>query len=629
MMMLCETANLPPPPPLPPPPARDDAEDADVQLVRDTCRIPGPSCQALRSALAALYRLDDFFLERLGSGFFSDVYKVRHKTTGQVMVLKMNVNLSNRPNVLREVQLMNQLKHPNILRFRGVCVHAGCLHALTEFINGGSLEEWIQDCKKLMPWELRIKLAHDMSKGLLYLHSKRVFHRDLTSKNILINVVNQDPTAIVGDFGLADKIPDPMKRDMVRLPTVGSPWYMAPETLTGKWYDERADVFSFGIVLCEMIARIASDPDVLPRTQNFGVDYVAFSEMSHDCPPDFLQITFKCCLVEPKSRPTFVELCKILEELSRKLRQADSEAMERKTPRFLDDERLNQGLGKASRKTSTVSSRPRHCRRSTSLAYVDRVDLTAAQNRCLGEHMSRADPHYTPRVNPFAQSEAYRDGNKKIVGYSSSLSPTVFDVPLMVRGAHDNLSVPIPPFKNSHSCPTSPRALRRSVPVEGPTTTSYESSSWHCYATSSAVDSEESSDEENVPVRKIGSDSRFDRRLLNETPPRKPLEAPNVVLSPPPRKAKKRPVLKQAIQVLICDDEKSFGIVTNRPVSPDAELAYYSLSDQSSCGSCTPKSSSRCSNESDGPDLSPEGLMGPPVIKVMGVMGDISVPVLK
>lgn len=64
MMMVCEPGLTTAP---------RDNEDCDE---RDPCRIPGPSCQALRRALAALYRLDDFYLERIGSGFFSDVYKV-------------------------------------------------------------------------------------------------------------------------------------------------------------------------------------------------------------------------------------------------------------------------------------------------------------------------------------------------------------------------------------------------------------------------------------------------------------------------------------------------------------------------------------------------------------------------
>uniref|UniRef100_A0A0N5AI48 Protein kinase domain-containing protein n=1 Tax=Syphacia muris TaxID=451379 RepID=A0A0N5AI48_9BILA len=276
----------------------------------DTSIAPGPtSCVFLEKELKRLYAKEDFdVLESLGEGFFGDVFKVKHRITGEIMVLKIGKDrerdnrIRAKANVLKEAALLNQLTyHPNILAFRGACVdidpNEGLwnLHILVDYCDGGSLNRLICNTQKVFPWQLRCSLGRDIACAMLYVHSKDIMHRDLTSMNVLLQTAATGTKAVVADFGLSCRIPHHDEY----LVQVGTPYWMAPECLKEEFYDQNADVFSFGIILCQMIARIDADPEAgMYRTDNFGLDYVRFlAHCPMDTPLELLKLAFQCVVV--------------------------------------------------------------------------------------------------------------------------------------------------------------------------------------------------------------------------------------------------------------------------------------------------------------------------------------------
>ncbi|CAL8346297.1 unnamed protein product [Lota lota] len=307
------------------------------------CKSPGPvtpmdhpflsrdigRSESLRSSSSCSHRIfrpcDLIHGEVLGKGFFGQAIKVTHKATGEVMVMKelLRCDEETQKTFLKEVKVMRSLEHPHVLKFIGVLYKEKRLNLITEYIKGGTLKDYIRDMD-LFPWEQRVSFAKSIASGMAYLHSMSIIHRDLNSHNCLVKL---DNTVVVADFGLSRLIVEEKVKAPAEKPTskkrvfrridrkkrytvVGNPYWMAPEMLNGKRYDEKVDIFSFGIVLCEIIGQVYADPECLPRTNDFGLNVGKFWEkfLPEDCPPGFFPLAVACCNLLPDNRPPFQKL---------------------------------------------------------------------------------------------------------------------------------------------------------------------------------------------------------------------------------------------------------------------------------------------------------------------------------
>ncbi|KAL7985148.1 hypothetical protein Chor_003718, partial [Crotalus horridus] len=345
-----------------------------------------------------------------------------------------------------------------------------------QYINCGNLEQLL-DSNQHLSWTVRVKLALDIALGLSYLHYKGIFHRDLTSKNCLIKNDENGYSAIVGDFGLAEKIPDYSEK----LPVVGSPYWMAPEVLRDEPYNEKADVFSYGIILCEIIARIQADPDYLPRTENFGLDYDAFQHMVGDCPPNFLQLAFNCCNMDPKLRPSFTDIVKTLEEILSNLKREEDERERKLLNLDITDRKpisvskglleRGQGIKRLSSLDDKIPPKSPRPRRNIWLSR-SQSDIFSRKPSC---KINVQDPYYTPskgasrKVNPFNSREDLKGGKIKFFDLpSKSVISLVFD--LHSPEARGCLKMSQPLFKHTYACDWQgssffPGRRSRSLPV--------------------------------------------------------------------------------------------------------------------------------------------------------------------
>lgn len=258
------------------------------------------------------------FQEKIASGAFGDLYKGSY--CGQDVAIKILRNVQDDSaqyeEFAQEVSIMRKVRHKNVVQFIGACTRKPNLCIVVEYMPGGSVYDYMRKVGALKLSTV-MKVAVEICRGMDYLHKRKIAHRDLKAANLLM-----DETGIVkiADFGVARV----MDTAGVMTAETGTYRWMAPEVIEHKPYGEKADVFSFGIVLWELLTGRVPYSDMTPLQAAVGVVQQGLRPpIPSHIPPALAQVMHACWVRAPEERPSFEELKGQLEELWLSVRQED------------------------------------------------------------------------------------------------------------------------------------------------------------------------------------------------------------------------------------------------------------------------------------------------------------------
>jgi len=256
-------------------------------------------------------------IDEIGSGSFGTVYKAQHK--GDIVAVKemyFSDNEHIQRLIVREVQTLKTLSHPNILRYMGFCIHVTGTYLVTEFVDGGDLRTHLKTTSEELSWPIRISIARDIASAMTYVHEKGIIHRDIKSKNVLLK---SNYSAVLCDFGFARESTMPKGPTSMTL-KVGTNEWMAPEIVMGQDYAQPADMFSYGMFLVELLTRQKPpiDRKNIYREDMFKA-YIKSKLMpqgdTHPLIQPFTNLAFKCVAKSAANRPTFAQVEQLLAQM--------------------------------------------------------------------------------------------------------------------------------------------------------------------------------------------------------------------------------------------------------------------------------------------------------------------------
>ncbi|CDF40784.1 Serine/threonine protein kinase [Chondrus crispus] len=261
------------------------------------------------------------FGPRIGAGGFGEVYKCKYEEK-MVAVKTLQKVEDDDPNALMgefmvEMKLMSKLRHSNIAQFKGACIHVPNLAIILEFMPGGSLYRAIHRRRRnvlgAFPLLKIVWIAFGVAKGMAFLHGQYpvVIHRDVKSPNILLGTNVREVK--ITDFGLSR-----LRVNSYINTARGTPEWMAPELLRQDAFNEKSDVFSFGVILWELVICEKPWRDEHPRRILYKVGNRGLklpTPAPEQCGPELRQMLVQCFADDPSRRPQFRNIAARIEDM--------------------------------------------------------------------------------------------------------------------------------------------------------------------------------------------------------------------------------------------------------------------------------------------------------------------------
>ncbi|KAL8130128.1 hypothetical protein V2J09_019283 [Rumex salicifolius] len=271
-----------------------------------------------------------------------------------------------------EVETLGKIRHKNIVRLWCCCTTRDCKLLVYEYMPNGSLGDMLHGSKSgLLDWPIRYRIALDAAEGLSYLHHDCVppiVHRDVKSNNILLDA---DFGARVADFGVAKAV-DAIGRGTKSMSVIaGSCGYIAPEYAYTLRVNEKSDIYSFGVVILELITgKLPVDPEygekdlvkwVCTTLDQKGVDHILDPKLDSCFKEEIckvLNIGLHCTSPLPINRPSMRRVVKMLQEVSGENQCKSGSKDGRLTPYYYEDASDHGSIELHSLQTAKTQRRP-------------------------------------------------------------------------------------------------------------------------------------------------------------------------------------------------------------------------------------------------------------------------------